>query len=262
MLRALKTAALGMTAQKLNVDVISNNLANVNTNGFKKSSVEFQDLLYETIESGETNRRNGLEKPGHIQIGLGNRPIATYRSFSQGNISETGNPLDVAIDGKGFIQVELSDGSYAYTRDGALKINSDGQLVTNAGLKIFPEITIPETTNSINISQDGVVSVMLEGQNQPEELGQIELVSFMNPAGLKARGSNLYEVTEASGQPVFGLPSEGAMGRLVQGYLEKSNVDIAQEMIKLIVAQRAYEVNSKAVKTADELMSMTNNLKR
>lgn len=262
MLRALKTAALGMTAQQLNVDVIANNLANVNTTGYKKSTIEFQDLLYETMQAGRRDGRKGHENPSKIQIGLGNRPISTFRSFSQGTIAETGNPLDLAISGKGFIQVEMPDGNYSYTRDGALKVNSKGYLVTNSGLKIFPEVTVPDNANSLSVSQDGVVSVMFSGQSEPEELGQIELVTFMNPAGLEAKGGNLFEVTEASGEPIYSLPGEDGVGLLMQGYLEKSNVDVAQEMINLIVAQRAYEINSKAVKTADELMSMTNNLKR
>ncbi len=262
MLRALNTAALGMAAQQLNIDVIANNLANVNTTGFKRSVLEFQDLLYEIVESGKTNGREDLEKPAGIQIGLGNRPVSTFRSFSQGNVTETGNPLDVAIDGRGFLQVLQPDGSIVYTRDGALKINARGYLVTSNGLKVYPEISIPEGVTAISISQDGIISVMMPGQDAPEEVGQLELATFINPAGLKALGSNLYEATEASGQPLFGLPGEDGLGQIVQGYLEKSNVDVAQEMINLIVAQRAYEINSKAVKTVDELLALTNNLKR
>ncbi|HGY55149.1 MAG TPA: flagellar basal-body rod protein FlgG [Caldithrix abyssi] len=262
MLRALKTAALGMTAQQLNVDVIANNLANVNTTGFKKSTIEFQDLLYTTMQTGETDGREGHDNPGKIQVGLGNRPISTFRSFSQGNITETGNPLDIAINGKGFLQVEMPNGTFAYTRDGALKINAQGEVVTNSGLKVFPEITVPENASGILISQDGVVSVQIAGQPETEEVGQLELVTFMNPAGLEAVGGNLFVETEASGTPIFRVPGEEDMGLVVQGYLEKSNVDVAQEMIDLIVAQRAYEINSKAVRTADELLSMINNLKR
>lgn len=262
MFRALTTAALGMTAQQLNVDVIANNLANVNTTGYKKSNIEFQDLLYETINSGRADGKKGNEKPTQIQIGLGNRPISTFRSFSQGNIQETGNAFDIAISGEGFIQVLKPDGSTVYTRDGALKVNSSGKLVTNTGLDIYPEISFPERVTEINISQDGTISVLVEGETDAEELGQIELATFMNPAGLKSIGSNLYEITEASGQPTFSMPGEDGSGMIVQGYLEKSNVDVAQEMINLIVAQRAYEINSKAVKTADEILGMTNNLKR
>lgn len=262
MFRALTTAALGMTAQQLNVDVIANNLANVNTTGYKKSNIEFQDLLYETINSGRADGREGNEKPTQIQIGLGNRPISTFRSFSQGNISETGNPFDLAISGEGFLQVLKPDGSLVYTRDGALKVNSSGNLVTNSGLLVYPEIAFPERVTNITINQDGTISVLVEGETESEELGQIELASFMNPAGLKSIGSNLYEVTESSGQPSYGMPGEDGLGLITQGYLEKSNVDVAQEMINLIVAQRAYEINSKAVKTADDILGMVNNLKR
>ncbi len=262
MLKALSTAALGMAGQQMNIDVISNNLANVNTTGFKKSEVEFQDLLYETIQSGQADGQNDQEKPGEIQVGLGNRPISTYRSFSQGNVEQTSNPLDIAINGKGFFQILKPDGTFAYTRDGAFRINSDGNLVTSSGLKVYPEISIPEGTTGVNISEDGVMSVMMNGQTEPEELGQIELANFINPAGLHALGGNLYEATQASGDPVFSLPGEDGTGMVEQGYLEKSNVDVAQEMINLIVAQRAYEINSKAVRTVDDLLALTNNLKR
>ncbi len=262
MLRSLRTAALGMAAQQLNIDTIANNLANVNTTGFKKSNVEFQDLLYETIQSGASDGREGQEKPSEIQIGMGNKPVSTFRSFSQGAIEETGNPLDIAINGKGFFQILRPDGNYAYTRDGALQINSKGSLVTSTGLSLFPEIAIPEGVSGINISQDGVISVIIQGQPDPEEIGQLELATFMNPAGLRAIGGNLFEQTDASGEPSYGLPGEEGFGSVVQGYLEKSNVDVVQEMINLIVSQRAYEINSKAVKTSDEILAMTNNLKR
>ncbi len=261
-MRALKTAALGMTAQQMNVDIIANNLANVNTTGFKKSSIEFQDLLYETMQTGNRDGEKGRENPSKLQVGLGNRAIATNRSFSEGTVAETGNPLDIAINGKGFFQVEMPDGTYAYTRDGSLNVNAEGKIVTNSGLPIVPDINIPENSQSISISQNGVISVMLNGEVEAQELGQIELVSFMNPAGLEALGGNLFVQTEASGDPVYGNPAEEGMGSLMQGYLEKSNVDVAEEMINLIVAQRAYEMNSKAVRTADELMSLANGLKR
>jgi len=262
MLRSLRTAALGMAAQQLNIDTIANNLANVNTTGYKKSNVEFQDLLYETIQSNGAGGRNENEKPTEIQIGMGNKPVATFRSFSQGAIEETGNPLDIAISGKGFLQISRIDGSYAYTRDGSFQVNSKGNLVTASGLPIYPDITFPEGVSGINISQEGMVSVIIQGQPDAEEIGQLELVNFMNPAGLRAIGGNLYEQTDASGVPAYGLPAEEGFGSIVQGYLEKSNVDVVQEMIGLIVSQRAYEINSKAVKTADEILAMTNNLKR
>jgi flagellar basal-body rod protein FlgG len=262
MLRSLRTAALGMAAQQLNVDTISNNLANVNTTGYKKNTIEFQDLLYETIQTGSASSYENTGKPSEIQIGLGNKPIATFRSFSQGNIEDTGNSLDIAIDGNGFFQISRSDGTYAYTRDGGLRINSDGYLVNSSGLHLFPEISLPAGIAAVNISQDGRISAIIEGQAEPEEIGQIELATFINPAGLRAMGGNLFEETEASGEPSYGLPGEEGFGTVMQGYLEKSNVDVVQEMINLIVAQRAYEINSKAVKTADELLSLTNQLKR
>ncbi len=262
MIRSLRTAALGMAAQQLNVDTIANNLANVNTTGYKKSSVEFQDLLYENIESGDTSRRDDMKKPGSIQVGLGNKPVSTYKSFSQGAIDQTGNPLDVAINGKGFFQIKQPDGSYAYTRDGSFRVNATGNIVTSSGLRVFPEISIPEGVSDINISQDGVISVIIDGDVNPEEIGQFELTTFMNPAGMNALGGNLFVQTEASGDPAYGLAAEEGFGQILQGYLEKSNVDVVQEMINLIVSQRAYEINSKAVKTADELLAMTNNIKR
>jgi len=262
MLRSLRTAALGMAAQQMNVDTIANNLANVNTTGFKRSSVEFQDLLYETIQAGGSNGQEAKDKPSELQIGLGNKPIATHRSYSQGNITDTGNPLDIAINGKGFFQVQMPDGSIKYTRDGAFRMNATGQLVNSAGLRMYPEITLPDNTASVAISQDGIVSVLLEGEPTPLEVGQIELTNFMNAGGLRSIGGNLLEATEASGDAIYGMAGEEGYGTVLQGYLEKSNVDVVKEMIDLIVAQRSYEINSKAVKTADELLAMTNNLKR
>ena len=235
MLRSLRTAALGMTAQQLNVDTIAHNLANVNTTGYKKSTVEFQDLLYDNLESGDASAKDGLEKPGQIQVGLGNKPISTYKSFSQCNITETGNSLDIAINGKGFFQISQTDGSFVYSRDGAFRINSQGNIVTASGLKIYPDMSFPEGVTSIKISQDGVVSVLIDGQVEPEEMGQIELATFMNPAGLKAIGGNLFEQTLASGEPSYGTPGEDQFGVCIQGYLEKSNVDVVQEMVNLII---------------------------
>jgi len=262
MIRSLRTAALGMSAQQLKIDTIANNLANVNTTGYKKNSVAFQDLLYETLQSGDVDRRNNKEKPGEIQVGLGNKPVSSFRSFSQGEIKETGNPLDMAINGRGFFQVMRADGSFAYTRDGAFRLDGSGNVVTSSGLTLYPELALPEGASSVKISEDGVISVKIEGQNETEEIGQIEIATFMNPAGLRAIGGNLYEKTEASGEPIFGLPGERGFGATLQGYLEKSNVDVVKEMVDLIVAQRTYEINSKAVKTADEILAMTNRLKR
>ncbi len=262
MLRSLRTAALGMAAQQMNVDTISNNLANVNTTGFKRSSVEFQDLLYETIQAGGSNGTDGREKPSELQIGLGNKPISTYRTFSQGNITDTGNPLDMAINGQGFFQVQMPDGDIKYTRDGAWRLSSSGHMVNASGLRLYPEITLPDGVQSVSISNDGIVSVLVEGESIPYEVGQVELVDFMNPGGLRAIGGNLLEPSEASGDPTYGMPGDSGFGTVMQGYLEKSNVDVVKEMIDLIVAQRSYEINSKAVKTADELLAMTNNMVR
>jgi flagellar basal-body rod protein FlgG len=261
MIRSLRIAALGMAAQQLNVDTISNNLANVNTTGYKKNAIEFQDLLYENIEVGSDNSREEKAPTGTIQVGLGNKPVATFRSFSQGALTETGNSLDVAINGNGFLQVVRPDGTYAFTRAGTLNINSDGYLVNQSGLHLYPEIVIPANASSIKISQDGVVSVIVGNETSAEEVGQIELASFINPAGLQAIGGSLFVETDASGVPTFGTPGSEGFGSLHQGYLEKSNVDVVEEMINLIVAQRAYEVNSKSIKVSDELLAMTNNLK-
>ena len=262
MLRSLRIAALGMTAQQLNVDTIANNLANVNTTGYKKNAVEFQDLLYENINLGAAESDSKTVQPLGLQVGLGNRPVSTYRSFSQGALAETGNPLDLCINGNGFMQILRADGSLAYTRDGTLRINSEGYIVTSSGLKLYPEIVMPEGVSGINIGQNGVISVSYEDEREPEEIGQIELVSFINPAGLKAIGGNLYTDTDSSGEANFGYPGEEGYGTIIQGYLEKSNVDIVQEMINLIVAQRAYEINSKAIKTSDELLAIANQIKR
>lgn len=262
MIRSLRTSALGMSAQQLKIDNIANNLANVNTTGYKKSSVSFQDLMYETLQSGDVDRQNSKEKPGEIQVGMGNKPVSSYKSFSQGEIKETGNPLDIAVNGSGFFQVLRADGTYAYTRDGNFRVDSNGSLVTSSGLTVYPEQAIPEGASAINVSEDGIITVKMDGQIEPEEIGQLELANFMNPSGLKSVGGNLYEKTEASGEPLFGMPGDRGFGTLHQGYLEKSNVDVVKEMVNLIVSQRTYEINSKAVKTADEILAMTNNLKR
>lgn len=262
MLRSLTTSALGMSAQQLNVDNIANNLANVNTTGFKKSNIEFQDLIYETVETGGVDADNENLPPAQLQLGHGSRAIATFKTFSQGAVTETGNPMDVAVNGDGFFQINMPDGTYGYTRDGAYHINPDGYFVNSAGLRLGDGISIPDGTASINIAQDGVVSVLLAGETQPEEVGQIELVRFMNSSGLESIGGNLYKETIASGAPTISTPGVEGYGAVIQGYLETSNVDVVQEMINLIVAQRAYEINSKAVKTSDQLLSIANNLKR
>lgn len=259
--KALRIAASGMAAQKLYIDVIANNLANVNTTGYKQTKLEFQDLLYEKVKVSHMTE-NGESKPVTIEIGNGTRPVATFRSFAQGEIVNTGNPLDLAITGDGFFQIRMPDGSLAYTRDGAFKLSADGTIVTSDGYILEPDLTIPEDAEQLYVSQDGRVDVKLVGETEPVTIGQIELVKFINPAGLEAIGHNLYRETAASGSPFVAEPGQEGVGTLQQGYLENSNVDVVKEMVDMISAQRAYEINSKSIKTADEMYQVVNNLKR
>ena len=260
MIRALWTAATGMEAQQINMDVIANNLANVNSVGFKKSRADFQDVLYQTIKVAGTDAAGGAEQPTTIQVGLGSRVAAIQKVFSTGDIQQTGNSLDLAIEGAGFFQVRMPDGELAYTRAGAFKKDGPGRLVTSNGYPLEPEIVIPENATSIAIGRYGTVEVLLDGQSEPTQVGTITLTRFANPAGLMAQGSNLYTETPTTGAPVTGNPGEEGFGSLAQGYLEGSNVSIMEEMVNMIAGQRAYEINSKAIKTADEMLQMTNNL--
>ncbi len=262
--RALRTAASGMFAQQLNIEVISNNIANINTTGFKKNKAEFQDLMYQKIEvNPNSSALPGAENQsaGTIQVGNGVQPSSTQKIFAQGDVTPTNNQFDLAIQGEGFFQVRKGDGSYAYTRDGSFKVNADGKLITSNGLELDPEIRLSEDTLGISISRDGTVEVQ-EAGGRNEVLGNIQLVKFMNPAGMEALGDNLYAETPSSGAPILGTPGANGFGELHQGYLEASNVDIVEEMIAMISAQRAYEINSKTVKTVEDMMSMANNLKR
>lgn len=262
MIRALKTAATGMHAQQLNIDNIANNLANINTTGFKRSKVEFQDLFYQTQKSPGSIAKQGVEAPAALEVGYGTSPVATQRIYSQGEILPTANPLDIAINGDGFLRVIQPDGSYAYTRDGALKLASDGRFVTADGNPIDPEISIPEGVTGIMVATDGTVSVNVAGEMDPQEIGNIEIVRFMNASGLKAIGRNLLVESPASGEPIAGTPGTEGNGEVYQGYLETSNVEIVEEMVNMIVAQRAYEINSKAIKTADDMLGIVNSLSR
>ncbi|HHI02411.1 MAG TPA: flagellar basal-body rod protein FlgG, partial [candidate division Zixibacteria bacterium] len=259
---ALFSAASGMYAQQLGVDTIANNLANVNTTGYKKSRVEFQDLIYQTLRSAGASSAEGILVPTELQIGHGVRPVAVQKNFSQGAPTATENPLDVAIMGDGFFQITLADGAIAYSRDGSFKINNEGTLVTSDGFILEPEISLPTDTTAVNISQDGIVSVMVVGSTEGQEVGQVELAKFINPAGLKNIGQNLYMPTEASGEPLLGAPGTEGFGQLNQGYLEASNVKVVEEMVNMIVAQRAYEINSKVIQTSDDMSQIANNLKR
>jgi flagellar basal-body rod protein FlgG len=259
--KALRTAASGMRAQQLHIDTIANNLANVNTTGFKKSKVEFQDLLYQTIRPAGSFTAEGVQSPTELQVGCGTRPVSTAKMFTQGDVTETGNALDVAIEGDGFLQFRMTDGTIAYSRDGTLKVSSDGQLVNSDGYYLEPGITIPVDTQNISISRDGIISVELANTTESQEVGQLELARFINPAGLKNLGRNLMVPTGASGEPIIGVPELEGFGGLNQGYLESSNVEVVEEMVNMIVAQRAYELNSKAIKTSDDMMGLVNNLK-
>jgi len=254
MFRALSTAATGMEAQQTQIDVIANNLANVNTAGFKKSRADFQDLLYQTMRAAGATSKDGAEVPVGLQVGLGVRPVATQKMFSAGDVKQTDNPLDLAIEGGGFFQVVQSGGSIAYTRSGAFKTDSQGRLVTGDGFLVEPSITVPADAVSVTVLADGTVSAVQAGQTTPVELGQIQLATFANPAGLENLGRSLFGPTQASGQAVVGAPGTLGMGTVSQGTLEMSNVKVVEEMIDLIVGQRAYEVNARVVQAADEML--------
>ncbi len=265
MSRALRTSATGMVAQQLNIDNISNNLANVNTTGFKKAKAEFQDLLYQTIRTAGTSAAQGALVPVEIQIGYGTRVVATQRIFEQGQVTATNNSLDLAVEneginGDGFFQVTLPDGSVGYTRDGAFKLSSEGQIVTSDGFGMEPPISISQDAVSVNISADGTIEVSQSGETEAASVGQIELSKFINPAGLRSIGRNLYLETEASGPPITGQPNSEGFGRISQGFLELSNVQVVDELVNMIMAQRTYEVNARAIRTSDEMMRETNNI--
>lgn len=263
MIRALYTAATGMNAQQTNIDVLANNLANVNTNGFKKSRADFQDLMYQyVVEPGAPTSQNSTN-PSGIQIGHGVKTAAVKKVFTQGDLTSTNNQLDVAIEGDGFFQVlRPGDGALMYTRSGAFQINELGQLVTSDGYQLQPGVTIPPEALGITIAQDGTVSVKLANTANLQNVGQIQGFRFANNAGLRAVGLNAYEETQASGTAISGIFSQAGFGRLNQGYLESSNVSVVEQVVNMITAQRAYEASSKGVTTADEMLSMAINLKR
>lgn len=262
MLRSLFTAATGMRAQQLNVDVISHNLANVNTTGFKKGRAEFQDLIYQTIVQPGAPSDDGTQYPSGIQVGLGVRPVAVAKFFTPGDLINTGNSLDLAIDGDGFFQVTLPDGSVAYTRAGNLRIDRDGRIVTNDGYPLEPGITVPSDATQITVGADGRVTVLQPGTVAPVEIGTIELARFINPGGLRSIGKNLFLESDSSGAPTTGTPGTEGRGTIVQGFLEMSNVNIVEELANLIIAQRAFDINSKAVQTSDEMLQTVSGIKR
>jgi len=263
MIRALYSAASGMNAQQLNVDNIANNLANANTNGYKSRRAQFQDLLYQTMSQPGSAASQNSTTPAGLQLGLGTRAASNEVIFTQGSFSQTDNPLDLVIQGNGFFQVLLPNGQLGYTRDGAFQLDKDGSLVTANGNLVQPQITIPATAQSITIANDGTVSYTLTGQSAAQKAGQIQIAGFQNPAGLNSLGQNLYQPTDASGTATVASPGgQEGLGTLLQGYTEQSNVSIVQEFINLIVAQRAYEANSKVVKAADDMYQQVNNLKQ
>ncbi|QKJ86761.1 Flagellar basal-body rod protein FlgG [Paramixta manurensis] len=254
MIRSLWIAKTGLDAQQTNMDVIANNLANVSTNGFKRSRAVFEDLMYQTLRQPGAQSSEQTVLPSGLQIGTGVRPVATERLHSQGNLSKTDASKDVAINGQGFFQVQMPDGTSAYTRDGSFQVDQNGQLVTNGGFPVQPAITIPANALSITIGRDGVVSVTQQGQTQPVQVGQLTLTTFINDAGLESVGENLYQETQASGAPTDSTPGLNGAGLLYQGYVETSNVNVAEELVNMIQTQRAYEINSKAITTSDQML--------
>lgn len=261
--KTLRTAATGLTAQQRYVEIISNNLANVNTTGFKKVRPEFQDLLYETLQPAGGVARTGVEPLNDVQIGSGTELVATTKIFKQGDVSASNNPLDLAISGEGFFILRKPDNSIAYTRDGTFKLNRNGEIVNSQGYRLDPGFNVPDDAVEVQISRDGVVSVLTDkNPTDASPLGQIELAKFINPAGLKSQGENNYAESPASGKAFYEKPGSNNTGEIVQSHLETSNVDIVEEMVNMITAQRAYELNSKSVKTADDILSTAVNLKR
>ncbi|GAB4237676.1 MAG: flagellar basal-body rod protein FlgG [Acidobacteriota bacterium] len=262
MLRALHTAASGMEALQLNIDNIANNLANINTTGFKQRRTQFQDLLYQNLVAPGSSASTSTEVPTGLQVGLGTRAVSNEIIFLQGDYVETGNELDLVIEGRGFFQIRMPDGQIAYTRSGAFHLDRDGNLVTAAGDPLEPQVNIPREATKISIAADGTVSVNLPGQTNAQQVGRIELAVFANPAGLNSIGRNLYLQTSASGDPITGSPGENGVGTLLQGFLEQSNVNVVKEMIHLITSQRAYEAGSRVIRTADQMYQQVTNMVR
>jgi len=260
MLQSLWTGTVGMHAQQLSIDVIANNLANVSTTGFKKSQIDFQDLLYQTMKVPGSQTSTDTESPTGILIGLGVKPAAVTKVFTQGDLILTENELDIAIEGPGFLQVDIPNGDIGYTRAGALKRDSSGRLTTSDGYPITPEITIPDGSRQITFGETGIVSAIIGDDTESTELGTLELAGFTNNGGLRAIGKNLFKETEASGTAQTGTPGDDGYGLILQTYLESSNVNIVEEMANMIVTQRAYEINSKTISTSDEMMQTTVNL--
>ncbi len=255
MMRSLWIAKTGMEAQQTQLDTVSHNLANASTNGYKKSHAVFEDLMYQNLRQSGANSTDQTTLPTGLQLGLGTRAVATSRSFAQGNLQQSGNTLDVAVSGQGFFQVQMPDGTTGYTRDGSFQLSATGQLVTNNGHVLQPGITVPANATSTTIANDGTVSVVVAGQTAPQTIGKLQTANFINPAGLDPLGQNLYAETGASGTPTTGTPGQNGLGILQQGFVETSNVNVVEELVGMIQTQRAYELNSKAIKTSDEMLA-------
>lgn len=260
MIRALSTAASGMDAQQTRLDVTANNIANVSTAGFKRSRAEFQDLMYQTVRAAGDPRQVSAP-PSALEVGMGVRTVTTSREHSEGDLRQTGNPLDVAIEGRGFFIVQMPNGERAYSRDGTFKLNAEGRIVTSDGYGLSTDIVVPPDAQQINIAPDGTVTAIVPSDKAPVDAGRIELASFVNPGGLAAQGRNLFRETAASGTPVLGHPGDVGMGTLSQGTQELSNVKVVEEMVDLIAGQRAYEVNTRVIRAADEMLQQTVNLR-
>jgi flagellar basal-body rod protein FlgG len=251
-----------MNVQTQNINVIANNLANVNTTGFKKSRADFQDLMYQTVQNPGSPSTNASQIPVGIQFGMGAKLSAVSKQFTSGDFSNTGGALDIAIEGDGFFQIQMPDGSTSYSRAGAFKMDSNGRVVTPEGYPMLPEIVIPSNSTNITIGIDGTVSAVQAGQSTASTVGNIQLANFTNPAGLSSMGKNFYQQTDASGNATTGTPGQTGLGTISQGFLEMSNVNVAEEMVNMIIGQRAYEANSKAITTSDDMLQMANGLKR
>jgi flagellar basal-body rod protein FlgG len=254
MIRSLWISKTGMEAQQMQLDTIANNLSNVSTNGYKRSHAVFEDLIYQNLRQAGANSTEQTQLPTGLQLGLGSRAVATARDFSQGNLQQSTNNLDIAIKGSGFFQIQMPDGTTGYTRDGSFQLDAQGQMVTNNGYVVQPGITIPANAQSVTIGNDGTVSITLPGSATPQSVGQIQIASFVNPAGLDPRGQNLYAETAASGTPNTGTPGSNGLGALQQGFVETSNVNVVEELVAMIQTQRAYEMNSKAIQTSDQML--------
>jgi flagellar basal-body rod protein FlgG len=254
MIPSLWISKTGLDAQQTQMDVVANNLANVNVNGFKRARAVFEDLLYQTLRQPGAPSSDQTQVPSGLQIGTGVKAVATERIFTQGNLQQTGNSKDVAIQGNGFFQIQMPDGTLAFTRDGSFQVDSQGQMVTSSGYPVQPAITIPADAQSITIARDGTVSVVQPGSSAPVQVGQLQLATFINPAGLQSMGENLFSETAASGTPNANTPGTNGAGVLSQGFVETSNVNVVEEMVNMIQTQRAYEINSKAITTSDQML--------